>query len=79
MSCGKLDQSCEVYCRKDKLLYLDTKNDSYELIPTPATMKPYVFMILFSGVERSLAGSKFNMLYVYLLFGGIRAESLRAA
>lgn len=61
VSCGKLDQSCEVYCRKDKLLYLDTKNDSYELIPTPATMKPYVFMILFSGVERSLAGSKFNM------------------
>lgn len=61
VSCGKLDQSCEVYCRKGKLLYLDTMDDSYELIPTPETMKPYAFLILFSGVERSLAGSKFNM------------------
>lgn len=61
VSCGKLDQSCEVYCRKDHMLYLDTKDDSYELIPTPAAMKPYAFMVLFSGVERSLAGSKFNM------------------
>ena len=25
VSCGKLDQSCEVYCRKEQLLYLDTK------------------------------------------------------
>ena len=61
VACGKLDQSCEVYCRKDNLLYLDTKDDSFELIPQPENMKPYVFMILFSGVERSLAGSKFNM------------------
>lgn len=61
VACGKLDQSCEVYCRKNQLLYLDTKDDSYELIATPDNMKPYVFMILFSGVERSLAGSKFNM------------------
>lgn len=30
---GKLDQSCEVYCRKDKLLYLDTLDDTTELIP----------------------------------------------
>ena len=61
VSCGKLDQSCEIYCRKDKLLYLDTKTDEYELITTPDNMKPYSFMILFSGVERSLAGSQFNM------------------
>lgn len=61
VSCGKLDQSCEVYCRKDHLLYLDTRDDSYELIPTPANMRQYSIMILFSGVERTLAGSKFNM------------------
>ena len=61
VSCGKLDQSCEVYSKKDHLLYLDTKDDSYELIPTHPDMKPYKIAIFFSGLERSLAGSKFNM------------------
>ena len=61
VSCGKLDQSCEVYCRKDHLLYMDMKDDSYELVPTAANMKPYEIVIFFSGLERSLAGSKFNM------------------
>ena len=61
VSCGKLDQSCEIYSRKDHLLYLDTLDDSYELIPTPASMLPYEIAIFFSGVERTLAGSKFNM------------------
>ena len=61
VSCGKLDQSCEVYSKKEHLLYLDTKDDSYELIPTQPDMKPYKIAIFFSGVERTLAGSKFNM------------------
>ena len=34
VSCGKLDQSCEVLAKKNQLLYLDTKDDTYELIPT---------------------------------------------
>lgn len=61
VSCGKLDQSCEVYSKKDHLLYLDTKDDSYELIPTHPDMKPYKIAIFFSGIERTLAGSAFNM------------------
>ena len=61
VSSGKLDQSCEMYSKKDHLLYLDTKDDTYELIPTKPTMKPYEIAIFFSGVERTLAGSKFNM------------------
>ena len=61
VSCGKLDQSCEVYCRKDRLLYMDMKDDSYELIATPPSMRPYEIAVFFSGLERSLAGSKFNM------------------
>ncbi len=61
VSCGKLDQSCEVFSKKDHLLYLDTFDDSYELIPTNPIMKPYKIAIFFSGVERTLAGSKFNM------------------
>lgn len=58
---GKLDQSCEVLSKKDHLLYLDTLDDSYELIPTNPVMKPYEVAIFFSGIERNLAGSKFNM------------------
>lgn len=69
VSVGTLDQSCEVYSRKDHLLYLDTKDDSYELIPTNPNMKPYQIAILFSGVERSLASSQFNM----------RVDELKAA
>lgn len=61
VSCGKLDQSCEVYSKKDHLLYMDLKDDSYELIATNPKMKPYKIAIFFSGIERTLAGSKFNM------------------
>ena len=61
VSCGKLDQSCEIFSRKDHLLYLDTLDDSYELIPVHPDMKPWKIAIFFSGIERSLAGSKFNM------------------
>lgn len=61
VSCGKLDQSCEIYCRKDNLLYMDLQNDTYELIPQHLCMKPYKIAIFFSGIERSLTGSAFNM------------------
>lgn len=61
VSVGKLDQSCEIYCKKDQLLYLDTLDDSFELIPAHPEIKPWEIMIFFSGVERTLAGSKFNM------------------
>ncbi|MBO4451778.1 MAG: galactokinase [Bacteroidaceae bacterium] len=69
VSSGKLDQSCEMYSKKDHLLYLDTKDDTYELIPASPVMKPYKIAIFFSGVERTLAGSKFNM----------RVDELRSA
>ncbi len=61
VSVGKLDQSCEIYSKKDHLLYLDLKDDSYEQIPTNPNMKPYEIMIFFSGLERNLQGSKYNM------------------
>ena len=40
---------------------MDMLDDSYELIPTNPAMKPYKIAIFFSGLERSLAGSAFNM------------------
>lgn len=61
VSVGTLDQSCEVLSKKDHLLYLDTKNNSFELIPQHPEMKPYQIAVFFSGIERNLAGSKFNM------------------
>lgn len=57
---GKLDQSCEVYCKKDSLLYLDTRDDSTEIIPVSSSMPPFEIMTVFSGLERSLAGSLYN-------------------
>ena len=61
VACGKLDQSCEVYCKKNQLLYMDFLTDTYELIPQHPDMKPYKIAIFFSGIERTLAGSRFNM------------------
>ncbi len=61
VSVGKLDQSCEVLSKKNHLLYLDTKDNHYELIPENPQMKPYRIAIFFSGLEHNLAGSKFNM------------------
>ncbi|MBQ6052341.1 MAG: GHMP kinase [Clostridia bacterium] len=58
---GTLDQSCEVLSKKNHLLYLDCKDGSYELIPENPSMKPYKIAVFFSGLEHSLAGSKFNM------------------
>ncbi len=58
---GTLDQSCEVLSRKNHLLYLDCSNNQYELIPAAPSMKPYQIAIFFSGLEHSLAGSKYNM------------------
>lgn len=57
---GKLDQSCEVYCKANSLLVLDTKDDSNEIIPIPANMPEFEIMIVFCGLERKLAGSAYN-------------------
>lgn len=61
VNCGKLDQSCEVLSRKDHLLYMDCKDDSYELIPLNPAMKPFKIAVLFSGLERSLVTSAYNL------------------
>ncbi len=58
---GTLDQSCEVLSRANHLLYLDCRDNRYELIPENPAMKPYAIAIFFSGLEHSLAGSKYNM------------------
>lgn len=61
VNCGKLDQSCEVLSKREHLLYLDCKDDSYELIPKSPAMKPFRIAMLFSGLEHSLASSAYNL------------------
>lgn len=60
LNVGKLDQSCEVYCKKDHLLFLDTQNDQYINIPKNPAMKPFKIGIFFSGVSRALVNSAYN-------------------
>ena len=61
VNCGTLDQSCEVYAKKDHLLFLDTLDGTYNLLKQHPNMPDYEIGIFFSGVPRSLAGTKFNM------------------
>ncbi len=61
VNCGKLDQSCEVLCKKNSLLYLDTADESFEIIPKNENMKDFEIAVFFSGVERNLYTSPFNM------------------
>lgn len=58
---GKLDQSCEVLCKKNHYLYLDTKDMSYELIPENPNHVPYEFLIVYSGQSRKLINSAYNV------------------
>ncbi len=61
VSIGKMDQSCEMYCKKDSLFVLDTKTGEYKLIPKSDKMPAFQIGVFFSGMQRSLVGSKFNM------------------
>lgn len=58
---GKLDQSCEVLCKKNHFLHLDTLDMSYELIPENVNHTPYAFLIIYSGQARSLVNSDYNV------------------
>lgn len=61
VSCGRLDQSCEVYCKKNSLLHLDIKTGKYNIISKNNKMKPFEILVIFSGLERSLTSSKYNI------------------
>ncbi len=56
---GKLNQMCEIYSKKNKLLYVDMKDESYELIDTPNNMN-YVIGLFFSGIEKGISSEEYN-------------------
>lgn len=60
---GILDQACVVLCESDKLLYLDTKTQEYQLIPFGNGEKelPFEIGVFFSGVTRKLTGTDYNL------------------
>lgn len=58
---GKLDQSCEVLCKKNQYLFLDTKDMTYSLIPENPKHSNYEFLIIYSGQARKLVNSAYNV------------------
>ena len=56
---GKLNQMCEIYSKKKKLLYVDMMDETYELIDTPQNMD-YVIGIFFSGIEKGIESEDYN-------------------
>ncbi|MBQ3424655.1 MAG: GHMP kinase [Clostridia bacterium] len=87
VNCGKLDQSCEILCRKDHLLYLDCMDDTYQLLKKPDSMRPFRIAVFFSGLERSLANSAYNLrqdeckaaAYSLMAYGGIEYGTFQEA
>ncbi len=61
LNCGTLDQSCEVLCRKNSLLVLDTLDSSYSNIPCSKAMPDFEVAVFFSGLTRSLTSSNYNL------------------
>ncbi|MCR5431711.1 MAG: GHMP kinase [Lachnospiraceae bacterium] len=61
VACGKLDQCCEVLSKRDSILFLDCNDDSYEIIPKSVDSDAYEIAVFFSGLERSLASSAYNL------------------
>lgn len=61
LNCGTLDQSCEVLCRKNSLLVLDTSDSSYRNIFCPDSMPKFEIAVFFSGLTRSLVSSNYNL------------------
>lgn len=58
---GILDQACVVLSEKDNLLYLDTDNNEYQLLPQHNDMPPFEIGIIFSGITRSLIATDYNL------------------
>lgn len=61
LNLGTLDQSCEVLCKKNHLLYLDTKDGKYKLIPGSSTMPEFDILVFFSGLTRTLMNTNYNL------------------
>lgn len=57
---GILDQACVTLCERGQLLFMDTRDQSYQLIPCGKDV-PLKAGIFFSGVTRKLTGTDYNL------------------
>lgn len=58
---GILDQACVVLGKENHLLYLDTDNNDFQLLPSHNKMPNFELGIVFSGLTRSLIASDYNL------------------
>lgn len=58
---GKLDQNCEIYCKKNCLLYFDTLSNHIENIKKSEKMPSFKIGIFYSGKSRVLKDSAYNI------------------
>ena len=61
MSIGKIDQSCEVLSKKNKLLVLDTNTGEYKTVELGKTNTKFEFLAVHWDAERLLVGSYYNV------------------
>lgn len=57
---GIMDPSCELYCKKDSLLYLDTKNKTNRLIKANKDID-FKICLIYSGISRRLPNTIYNI------------------
>ena len=50
---------CEIYSQKNRLLFVDMLDNTFELIDTPKNMK-YVIGIFLSGIEKGISSEQYN-------------------
>lgn len=58
---GKLDQNCEIYCKKNCLLYYDTLDNHIENVKKSEKMPSFRIGIFYSGISRVLKDSAYNI------------------
>lgn len=57
VSCGLLDQVSSIFGRKDRVIYLDCRAETVDLIPFPEELG---LLIVHSGVKHALTGGEYN-------------------
>lgn len=57
---GILDPSCEVLCKKDECLYLDTNTKLFYNVPQKKNKESFEILIIHSGVSRNLVNTLYN-------------------
>lgn len=60
LKCGILDQSCEILCKKNSLLVLDTLDASFAVIPCIDSMEEFEIALFNSGITQNLMDGDYN-------------------